>query len=82
MWSIAGGILGGNNGRTLPLLMKTMLFLCENRKFWDMEIIQETYQKTCSDRTRNNMKDDRDFEEHIDIKCSYLEYLIYFQVIE
>ena len=65
-WSIADRIIDGNRARTSPSLMEAMLFLRENRKFWDIDVIQEAFHKTPSLRVTENLEEDKDFENQME----------------
>ena len=43
MWSKADKYLDGTRSNTSPLLMETMIFLKENRRFWNEKDIIEAY---------------------------------------
>ena len=66
LWSIADRIIDGNQARTSPSLMEAMLFLRENRKFWDIDVIQEAFHKTPSLRVTENLEEDKDFENQME----------------
>ena len=66
LWSIADRIIDGNRARTSPSLMEAMLFLRENRKFWDIDVIQEAFHKTPSLRVTENLEEDNDFENQME----------------
>ena len=46
--------------------MEAMLFLRENRKFWDIDVIQEAFHKTPSLRVTENLEEDNDFENQME----------------
>ena len=47
------------------LLMGSLLFLCQNRRYWDIGLVQKEYQETCYASVKNNMAEDEEFDEII-----------------
>ena len=43
--------------------MKSLLFLRQNRRYWDIGVVQKAYQETCSASVKNNMVEDEEFDE-------------------
>ena len=39
LWSIANRLVDGERNNTSPLLMEALLFLRENRSYWDLELV-------------------------------------------
>ena len=54
----ANKLLGGNKRRTSPLLMESLFFLRQNRRYWDIGVVQKAFQGTCSANVKNNMAED------------------------
>ena len=46
LWSICKYILTVNRTRRSPILLEAILFLRINRSFWDVKLVQETYDNT------------------------------------
>ena len=63
LWSMANNFLDGNWSRTSPLLTESLLFLCQNRRYCGIEIVQKAYQVTCSERVKNKMAEDEGYNE-------------------
>ena len=58
LWSIANTIIDGDHNSTSPLLMEAFLFLCENRSYWDIQLVKEAFNVTRSQRVQLKMYDE------------------------
>ena len=58
LWSMANKLLNENRSRTFPLLMESLFFLNENRRYWDIVVVYKAYQVRCFSSVNNKMTED------------------------
>ena len=58
LWSMANKLMNENRSRTFPLLMESLLSLNENRRYWDIGVVQKAYKGKLSASVKNNMTED------------------------
>ena len=58
-------MIDGTRARTSPTLMEAMLFLREDKRFWDIDVIQEVFQMTLTVRTTEHLEEDINFENQM-----------------
>ena len=63
LWSMANKLLDVNRSRASPLLMESLLFLRQNRRYWDIGVLHKAYKGTCFSSVKNNMAEDEKFNE-------------------
>ena len=63
LWSMANRLLDRNQSRKSPLLMESLLFLHQNRRYWYIGVLHKAYKGTCFSSVKNNMAEDEKFNE-------------------
>ena len=58
-------MIDGTRARTSPTLIEAMLFLRENRRFWDIDVIQEAFQMTLPVRKEEYLEEEINFENQM-----------------
>ena len=58
LWSIADKLIDGTRNNTTPVLMEALLYLRENRQYWDEQLVQEAFNATRSQRVRKKLDED------------------------
>ena len=65
LWSIANAIIDGEHNKTSLLLMEALLFLRDNRSYWDIQFVKEAFNATRSQLVRLKMDDEVKHEEEL-----------------
>ena len=57
LWSIADRLVDGERNNTSPLLTEALLFLWENRSYYDMELVRTTFNAVRSQIVTQKMEE-------------------------
>ena len=58
LWSISDNLIDGERNKTSPILLEALLYLRDNRLYWDDQMIQAAFNETRSQRVRQRLDED------------------------
>ena len=65
LWSIADKLIDGDRNNTSPLLMEALLFLRENRSYWDLPLVCEAFNAMRSQIVTKKMEEEEAYEKEV-----------------
>ena len=65
LWSIADKLIDGNRNSTSPFLMEALLFLRENRSYWDLHLVCEAFNAIRSQIVTKKMEEEAVYEKKV-----------------